>query len=108
LWEILSPVAGLHEGNAEVRASAHKGGAEVSSTKRSRKKTAFVTMLATAAVLLVGVNICNLYTISGQCDQIRDLKMAMDTRPAQLQQILALSESKACRGHVYVANRLAD
>jgi len=65
-------------------------------------------MLAIAAVLLVGVNVCNLYTISSRRDQIRDLKIATDTKPAQLQQIPALNESKACRGHMYVAYRLAD
>jgi len=80
--DILSLVDGLHEGNTEVQASSHKGGAEgrppchsgqpellvVSSTKRSRKKIALVTILATAAVLLVGVNACPLYTISSQRD----------------------------------------
>jgi hypothetical protein len=119
--EILSPVDALHEGNAEVQVPSHEGAAEaralardqpqalvVSSTKRSRKQFALVTTLAAAAVLLAGVNICNLYTIFSQREQIRDLKIAMDTKPAQLQQILALNESKACRGHMYVAYRLAD
>ena len=55
----------------------------ISSTQRSRE-IAFVAMLAPPLCFLVSVKIRNLHTRSTQREQIRDLNIATDTKPAQL------------------------